>query len=153
MSEDAIHRAARWQAFYEEDGGLREVLAMLRQAYFDRAADLMPNDTAALLKLGMAAKIVEQIDAHSGAKTLAVGMRRIDNDALDAGEAARLLAPHVPKLPAQDQRDWFADIGRLLLPHGCNRLGAIGVEVRDEMFGERIVQARARSARSAGSGW
>jgi len=64
MSEDAIHRAARWQAFYDEDGGLKEVLAMLRQAYFDRAADLMPNDTAALLKLGMAAKIVEQIDAH-----------------------------------------------------------------------------------------
>ena len=24
----------------------------------------MPNDTAALLKLGMAAKIVEQVDAH-----------------------------------------------------------------------------------------
>ena len=59
-----IHRAARWQAFYDEDGGLKEVLAMLRQAYFDRAGELMPNDTAALLKLGMAAKIVEQIDAH-----------------------------------------------------------------------------------------
>ena len=64
MSEDVIHRAARWQAFYDEDGGLKEVLVMLRQAYFDRAGDLMPNDTAALLKLGMAAKIVEQIDAH-----------------------------------------------------------------------------------------
>lgn len=64
MSEDAIHRAARWQAFYEEDGGLRDMLATLRQAYFDRAADLMPNDTAALLKLGMASKIVDQIDAH-----------------------------------------------------------------------------------------
>jgi hypothetical protein len=64
MSEDDVHRARRWQEFYEEDGGLREVMNTLRQAYFDRAADLMPNDTAQLLKLGMAAKIVDQIEAH-----------------------------------------------------------------------------------------
>jgi hypothetical protein len=64
MSEDAIHRANRWAAFYEEEGGLKEVLGTLRQAYFNRAADLMPSDTSALLKLGMAAKIVDQIDAH-----------------------------------------------------------------------------------------
>ncbi len=64
MSEDAIHRATRWQAFFEEDGGLRDVLVTLRHAYFDRAADLMPSDTAALLKLGMAAKIVDQIEAR-----------------------------------------------------------------------------------------
>jgi hypothetical protein len=64
MSEDAIHRATRWQNFYEEEGGLRDMLATLRQAYFDRAADLMPSDTAALLKLGMAAKIVDQIQSQ-----------------------------------------------------------------------------------------
>jgi len=64
MAEDAVHRANRWNAFYQEEGGLHEVLQTLRQAYFDRAADLMPNDTSALLKLGMAAKIVDQIDAH-----------------------------------------------------------------------------------------
>jgi len=59
-----IHRANRWREFYEEEGGLRDVLDTLRRAYFDRAGDLMPNDTAALLKLGMAARIVEQVDAH-----------------------------------------------------------------------------------------
>jgi hypothetical protein len=64
MAEDLIHRANRWATFYHEDGGLKEVLQTLRQAYFDRAADLMPNDTAALLKLGMAAKIVDQVDQH-----------------------------------------------------------------------------------------
>jgi len=64
MSEDMIHRANRWREFYEEEGGLRDVLDTLRRAYFDRAGDLMPNDTAALLKLGMAARIVEQVDAH-----------------------------------------------------------------------------------------
>ena len=64
MSEDMVHRANRWREFYEEEGGLRDVLDTLRRAYFDRAGDLMPNDTAALLKLGMAARIVEQVDAH-----------------------------------------------------------------------------------------
>lgn len=64
MSEDAIHRGKRWREFYEEEGGLRDVLETLRRAYFDRAGELMPNDTAALLKLGMAARIVEQVDAH-----------------------------------------------------------------------------------------
>lgn len=64
MSEDIIHRANRWREFYEEEGGLKDVLGTLRRAYFDRAGELMPGDTAALLKLGMAAKIVEQLDAH-----------------------------------------------------------------------------------------
>ena len=64
MSQDPIHRANRWREFYEEEGGLAAVLGTLRRAYFDRAAELMPNDTAQLLKLGMAAKIVDQIDAH-----------------------------------------------------------------------------------------
>lgn len=64
MSEDAIHRASRWREFYDEDGGLKDVLDTLREAYFARAGELMPGDTAALLKLGMAAKIVEQIDTH-----------------------------------------------------------------------------------------
>lgn len=64
MSEDLVHRANRWQGFYLEDGGVKQVLDTIRKAYFDRAADLMPNDTSALLKLGMAGKIVDQIEAH-----------------------------------------------------------------------------------------
>ena len=64
MSEDMIHRANRWREFYEEDGGLRDVLETLRRAYFERASELMPNDTSALLKLGMAGKIVAQVDEH-----------------------------------------------------------------------------------------
>jgi hypothetical protein len=64
MIQDPIHRAGRWREFYEEEGGLRDVLDTLREAYFARAGELMPGDTAALLKLGMAAKIVGQIDQH-----------------------------------------------------------------------------------------
>jgi hypothetical protein len=64
MSEDIVHRANRWREFYEEEGGLKEVLETLRRAYFERAGELMPNDTAALFKLSMAARIVEQVDLH-----------------------------------------------------------------------------------------
>lgn len=64
MAEDPIQRANRWHAFYHEDGGLKEVLDTLRNAYLDRAAGLMPADTSALLKLGMARKIVGEIEQH-----------------------------------------------------------------------------------------
>ena len=94
MSEDVVHRANRWREFYEEDGGLREVLETLKRAYFERAGELMPNDTAALLKLGMAAKIVEQMDAH---------IRQI----LTAGrleQAAQDHAERIARLPAARRR-------------------------------------------------
>jgi hypothetical protein len=94
MSEDIVHRANRWREFYEEDGGLRDVLDTLRRAYFDRAGELMPNDTAALLKLGMAAKIVDQVDTH---------IRHI----LTAGrmeQAAQDHAERIAKLPEARRR-------------------------------------------------
>lgn len=85
MSEDAIHRAIRWQAFYEEDGGLKSVLLTLKEAYVVRAGDLMPNDTAQLLKLGMAGKIVDQIDTH---------IRSI----IDAGKVQQAAQDHADKI-------------------------------------------------------
>ena len=94
MSEDIVHRANRWREFYEEDGGLRDVLDTLRRAYFDRASELMPNDTAALLKLGMAAKIFDQVDLH---------IRHI----LTAGrmeQAAQDHAERIAKLPEARRR-------------------------------------------------
>lgn len=94
MSEDIVHRANRWREFYDEDGGLKDVLDTLRRAYFDRAGELMPGDTAALLKLGMAAKIVEQVDTH---------IRHI----LTAGrleQAAQDHAERIAKLPEARRR-------------------------------------------------
>ncbi len=94
MSEDIVHRANRWREFYEEEGGLKDVLETLRRAYFDRAGELMPGDTAALLKLGMAAKIVEQVETH---------IRHI----LTAGrleQAAQDHAERIAKLPEARRR-------------------------------------------------
>jgi hypothetical protein len=94
MTGDVVHRAARWREFYEEEDGLRAILETLRRAYFEKAGDLMPGDTAALLKLGMAARIVEQVDAH---------VRQI----LDAGrieQAAQDHAARIAKLPEARRR-------------------------------------------------
>lgn len=62
---DARHRADRWRAFYEEEGGLRECLTILRRAYFERAAELGVKDTAGLQKLSIASKLVEELDRHA----------------------------------------------------------------------------------------
>lgn len=64
MTEDPLHRASRWQAFYDEDGGLDDVLSGLRRAYFERAQTLGARDTDGLLKLSIADKIVGELDAH-----------------------------------------------------------------------------------------
>lgn len=64
MSEDPLHRASRWQSFYDEDGGLDDVLSGLRRAYFERAQALGAKDTDGLLKLSIADKIVGELDAH-----------------------------------------------------------------------------------------
>jgi hypothetical protein len=94
MAEDVVHRASRWHDFYHEDGGLKEVLNTIREAYLDRAADLMPNDTSALLKLGMARKIVDQIDQHVQAIIMA---GRIE-------QAAQDHADKIAKLPEARRR-------------------------------------------------
>lgn len=64
MTEDPLHRANRWEAFYNEEGGLDDVLSGLRRAYFERAQSLGARDTDGLLKLSIADKIVGELDAH-----------------------------------------------------------------------------------------
>lgn len=61
---DPKHRADRWKAFYEEEGGLREALEGIRRAYFERAADLGVKDVEGLQKLSIASKLVEELDRH-----------------------------------------------------------------------------------------
>lgn len=61
---DPRHRADRWRAFYEEEGGIRDALELLRRAYFERAAELPVKDTAGLQKLSIASKLVEELDRH-----------------------------------------------------------------------------------------
>ncbi len=63
MSDDPIRRGNRWQAFYEEEGGIRDMLATIRAAYFERMSALEPWQVAQLSNLAIAAKVVTQLDA------------------------------------------------------------------------------------------
>jgi hypothetical protein len=64
---DPKARADRWSAFYNEDGGLRDMLRGLRMAYFERAAGLSARDTEGLWKLSIASKLVDELDRQIGA--------------------------------------------------------------------------------------
>jgi len=94
MNRDAVARASRWHDFYNEPGGVGDVLRSIRQAYFERSSDLLPSDTSALLKLGIAAKVVDQIDAHI--------KHIIANGQIEA--AARDHADMIAKLPEAARR-------------------------------------------------
>ena len=59
---DKIARGKRWQAFYNEEGGLKDVIAEMRRAYFERAAHLKPGDIDGLTALSLADRICGEID-------------------------------------------------------------------------------------------
>lgn len=59
---DAIARGQRWQSFYEEEDGLRDMIASLRHDYFVKVGQLSPGDRDKLLALGMADKIATEIE-------------------------------------------------------------------------------------------
>lgn len=61
---DPKARADRWSAFYNEPGGLREMIEGLQRAYFERAQSLSVHDRAGLQKLSIASKIVGELDSH-----------------------------------------------------------------------------------------
>lgn len=92
MSEDPIHRAVRWQSFYHEDGGLKEVLDGLRFAYFERYSKV--NDPSQKERLSIAGDVVKEIQSHMQAIFDAGKIQMANED-----HAAR-----VAKLPAARRR-------------------------------------------------
>lgn len=61
---DPVARSQRWQLFYNEEGGLRDILEALRQAYKDRMDDVQPWETGKLSALSVASKVTVAIDAE-----------------------------------------------------------------------------------------
>lgn len=59
---DAIGRGQRWESFYAEENGLADMLTKLRRAYFEKVGATKPGDTDTLLVLGLADKIVREIE-------------------------------------------------------------------------------------------
>lgn len=59
---DAVARGQRWESFYFEEDGIRDMIAALRHDYFTKVGQLSPGDTQKLLALGMADKIAVEIE-------------------------------------------------------------------------------------------
>lgn len=58
---DPIARAQRWQVFWEEEGGLRDIMNGLHDAYLDRMSSVEPWETDKLVKLSIASKITKAV--------------------------------------------------------------------------------------------
>lgn len=62
LSDDAIARSRRWKQFYQEEGGIGDMIDALRLSYFRKVGGLKTDDMAGLQALGMAMRICDEID-------------------------------------------------------------------------------------------
>lgn len=60
--DEIIARGRRWALFYNEDGGLKDILEHIGQTYIQRMSSVEPWEADKLSKLAMANKIVGQVD-------------------------------------------------------------------------------------------
>lgn len=91
VQESKRLRGDRWQQFYTEEGGAGDIIQSLRQAYFEKASALKPNDIEGYKALSQADRILREIDAS----IIAI---------IDSGEIERNAEDHasrVAKLPAR----------------------------------------------------
>lgn len=59
---DPIQRGRRWQAFYEEDGGIKDMLATIRGVYLERLAATDPANTEGLRILALAHRVSAEFE-------------------------------------------------------------------------------------------
>lgn len=59
---NAIARGERWEGFYREAGGLRDMILTVRQGYFEAAGALAPSDTDKLFEYALADRLAREID-------------------------------------------------------------------------------------------
>ena len=60
---NAIVRGQRWGAFYAEEGGLRDMIVKLRQAYFAKVGELKAGQLDELQLLATADRLARELDA------------------------------------------------------------------------------------------
>jgi len=94
MIADPIRRAQRWRAFYDEEGGLKDMLEEISKTYLLRMAAVEPWEVGKLSKLAMAHKIAGQIDGFVQAILLDGGI----------AEQAERHAEKIEALPERKRR-------------------------------------------------
>lgn len=85
---EAVARGKRWEVFYAEENGVRDMILSLRQDYFAKVADLKPGDLDSLKALAMADKIAREID-RKVQSIIETGKLR-ENDAQHAAKIASI---------------------------------------------------------------
>ena len=94
MAIDPIQRGRRWQAFYDEDGGLKDMLAEIQALYLERIAIVDPSNTEQLQILAMAHRVSREFD----------GMIRAIIGGADVAEKAKEYTTRMQAIPAAARR-------------------------------------------------
>jgi hypothetical protein len=89
---DAVARGARWEDFYREQGGLKDMLASLRLGYFEAAAGLSVSDTGKLYEFALADRLARELEREV-LQVIVTGKARAERTRAEAREqSARLPA-------------------------------------------------------------
>lgn len=64
MGTDAVARSQRWEAFYREEGGLADMIALARREAFEAYSDCRPGDVAEKDYLAATDRCWRQIEAR-----------------------------------------------------------------------------------------
>ncbi len=94
MSEDPIHRGKRWALFYDEAGGLKDMLATIKGTYLERLAAVDPANVDQLQVLALAHKVTVQLE----------GMVQAVISTGTAADAAREWTSKMQAIPAAKRR-------------------------------------------------
>lgn len=91
---DPIVRGRRYELFWNEKGGLKDMLAEIRQTYLDRLAQTNPADVQQLQVLALAHRISVEFE----------GMVRTVINGGDVAQAARDYSTKMAAIPASSRR-------------------------------------------------
>ena len=90
---DAVERGARWEVFYTETGGLRDMLATIRQCYFQAAGAVGHRDDDKLYEYVVADRLARELEREV-VQVIATGRAKAERIAAAARENnARILPP------------------------------------------------------------
>lgn len=94
MSQDPIQRGRRWEAFWNEDGGLKDMLVEIQATYLERLAAVDPANTEQLRILAMAHRVSKEFE----------GMVRAIIGGADVAQAAKDYSTRMQAIPAASRR-------------------------------------------------
>jgi hypothetical protein len=60
--EDPIMRGRRWDAFFNEEGGLKDMLAEVQRTYLERLSAVEPSNVTQLQVLALAARVTRELE-------------------------------------------------------------------------------------------